>query len=164
MIREQNVNLQEQEAKLGEQDRIEQEKTDRMETKLEEMKALILGVQEKLSSLSENARINPEVDSNSETWLRLSDFYTQNPSTQLPMLPNCSKTNHRLLRNSLEMNNRTFTLDTSRSKSERSNAAKIKEEITNIMQAQLETKDCKIQHMRILPEGKVKICMEIDGQ
>ncbi len=47
MIREQNVKLQELEAKLGEQNRIEQEKIDRMETKLNEMKALILGVQER---------------------------------------------------------------------------------------------------------------------
>ncbi len=57
-IREQNVKLRALEAKLDEQNRIEQEKTDRMETKLDEMKALILGVQERFSSLSENARVN----------------------------------------------------------------------------------------------------------
>ena len=164
MIQKQNVKLQELEAKLGEQNRIEQEKTDRMETKLDEMKALILGVQERLSSLSENARVNPEVDGNTETWPRLPAPHTQNPSTQLAMSPNGSKTNHRLLRNSPETNDRTIILDTSRSKSERSNAAKIKEEITNIMQAQLETKDCKIQHVRILPGEKVEICMETDSQ
>ncbi len=44
MIGEQNVKLQELEAKLDEQNRIEKEKTDRMETKLDEMKAFILGV------------------------------------------------------------------------------------------------------------------------
>ncbi len=164
MIREQNVKLQEREAKLGEQNRIEREKTDRIETKLDEMKALILGVQERLSSLSENASVNQEVDGNTETWPWLPAPHTQNPSTQLAMSPNGSKKNDRLLRNSPETNDMTITFDTSRSKSERSNAAKIKEEITNIMQAKLETKDCKIQDVRILPWEKVEICIETDSQ
>ena len=164
MIRKQNVELQELEAKLGEQNQIEQEKTARMETKLDEMKVLILGVQERLSSLSENARVNPKVDDNTETWPRLPVPHTQNPSTQLVMSLNGSETNHQLLSSSQERNDRTITLDTSRSKSEKSNAAKIKEEITIIMQAQLETKDSKIQHVRILLGEKVEICMEMDSQ
>lgn len=128
------------------------------------MKTLIIGVQDKLSSLFENARVNPEVDGNTETWPRIPAPQTQNPSTQLAMSLNASNTNHRLLRNSPETNDRTITLDTSRSNSERSNAAKLKEEITNVMQAQFETKDCKIQHVRILPGEKVEICMETDSQ
>ncbi len=164
MMRELNVKFQELEAKLGEQNRIEQEKTHRMETKLDEMKALILSVQEGLSSLSENARVKPEVDGNTETWPRLPAPHTQNPSTQLAISLNGSKTNHRLLLNSPKKNDRTIILDTSRPKSERSNAAKIKEKLTNIMQAQLESKDCKIQNVRILPKVKVEICMETDSQ
>ncbi len=128
------------------------------------MKALILGVQERLRSLFKNARVNSEVDGNTEIWLWLPAPHMQNPSTQLAILPNGSKTNHPLLHNSPETNNRTITLDTSRSKSEKSNAAKIKEEITNIMQAQLEPKDYKIQHVRILPWEKVEICIKTDSQ
>ncbi len=131
---------------------------------MDKMKALILSVQEGLSSLSENARVNQEVDGNTETWPRLPAPHSQNPSTQLAMSQNGSKTNHRLLSNIQETNDWTITLDTSRLKSERSNAAKIKAEITNIIQTQLETKDCKIHHVRILPREKVEICMKTDSQ
>ena len=164
MIKEQSVKLQELEAKLSDQGRFEQEKADKVETKLDEMKALIISVQDKLSTFSQNARIDPEVDGNTEIWPQLPAPQTQYPLMQLAMSLNAATANHRLLRNSPETNDRTITLDTSRSRSEKSNAAKIKEEVTSIMQAQLETKDCKIQHVRILPGEKIEICMETDSQ
>lgn len=119
MIKEQSVKLQQLEAKLSEKGRFEQEKADKLGTKLDKMKALIISVKDKLNSVSQNARIDPEVDKNTEIWPRLPAPQTQNPSMQLAMSLNAATANYRLLRNSPETNARTLTLDTSRSRSEK---------------------------------------------
>lgn len=67
-IKKQSVKLQELEAKLSEKSQFEQKKTNELETKLDKVKALIIGVQDKLNSFSQNARINPKVDRITEIW------------------------------------------------------------------------------------------------
>lgn len=126
LIKEQNAKLQELEAKLEKQDHIQQENANKLETKLGEMQALVVGLQEKLTSFSEDARAIPRASGETEIWPQLSTSHTRNTSMRLAIPINPSLTNHRVLRNSPETNDRTITLDTSWSKSEKSNAAKIK--------------------------------------
>lgn len=67
-------------------------------------------------------------------------------------------------RNSPETNDRTITIDVSRAKLEKHGVSQIKDIVADVMQSQAETKECKIQEVRILPGEKIELCLESNTQ
>lgn len=160
MIKEQGAKLQELEAKLVQKNRSEEVEKGVIETKLATIENLFKEMQVKLSSFSQEAGSGQTEQLGLGQWPLLPLAHRSGcllyPSTFTTPLDGGARS----VRNSPETNGRTITIDISRSRFEKRSAEQIKDTMTSIMQAQIETKECKIQQARILPGGIIELSME----
>lgn len=164
MIREQGIKLEELEAKLLQKTRLNEVEKGTIETKLAAVAGLVQETQVKLSTLFQQAILGQPGELSSGQWPSLPP--ARRPG-HLSYLANSTTPLNRTVRpaqNNSETNDRTITLDISRLRVEKRSAGQIKDMMTNIMQAQAETKECKSQQARILPEGKIELSMESNSQ
>ncbi|MCJ1348716.1 hypothetical protein MMC31_006949 [Peltigera leucophlebia] len=156
IIKEQGIKLQELEAGIASKDQIRQ--------KLAAIEGLVQETQVKLGSLSQQSTPGPTKDLVSVQWPQLPPLHRPGQPLYFPTSPTLLNENVRPARNSPETNDRTITIDVSRSRLEKHSVSQIKDTVTDIMQSQLETKECKIQQVRILPGEKIELCMESNSQ
>lgn len=118
----------------------------------------------KLSSFSQQASPGQTEEPGTVDWPQLPPAHRLFQPLHFPTFIMPSSKTVRRARNSPKTNDRTITINVSRSRLDKRSANQIKDIMTNVMQAQAETKECRIQYVRVLPREKIELCMESNSQ